>query len=331
MRFDKRLKQMAKVLIEFQDDLQSLERIVQIKDTNAFLNKIRYITEGILLELSKKHEVSWGRGDPRMDKMLGPLRAAKVLPAPVYAHFRTIQNLTNPGSHFQEQQLNESHSEIAQLALIETLEWYAKEQNLQITTDINENQTTKKPRNWLYAIFVLLVAGVGFFAFQNIKQNELTPLKQQRAGPLLQEYSLNFSERHFKMTQLAQIFAGTGNEARILDEWKKYQTIVETYNTKRGVYRTDLKYIFGEELFLWEREIHLLLLYAGRNLECLYNKKGDSKILIQNVNQHLNKANAQYQEYKMTANQVIGGEINYPVPVTRKKTEVDQSLARPCN
>jgi hypothetical protein len=330
MKFDKRLKKMANTLHEFQNELDLLERIIDINDIHALLNKVRYITEGILLESCKKHSISWGKGDPRMDRMLGPLRAAKVLPAPVYVHFRTIQNLTNPGSHFQEQQMNESHTEIAQLALIEVLEWYASEEQLQDLNTVDETVKGRTLPKWFFVLLLGLFFAFGVTLLLRSLNPKFTQHKRERAPSVLEQYSLNISERHFKMIQISQIFAKQGNEARIQEEWKRYRTIVESYNTKRGVYRTDLQYIFGEEMFMWEREIHLQLLYAGRNLECLYNGKGDKSTLLQNVTQQLNTVNAEYQEYKMTANQLIDGERSYPLEVTRKKTEVDQSLANPC-
>ena len=52
--------------------------------------------------------------------------------------------------------------------------------------------------------------------------------------------------------------------------------------------------------------------------------------LIANLNHHLNTANAEYQQLKMTANKLLGGDLPFPMDVTRKKTEVDQRLANPC-
>ena len=68
----------------------------------------------------------------------------------------------------------------------------------------------------------------------------------------------------------------------------KYRKILEQYNVARNIYNTDILYFFGREMYLWEREIHFELLYAGTNLECLY--RGDSrnrKKLLQTTEQHL--------------------------------------------
>ena len=54
----------------------------------------------------------------------GPLIANKIIPRPMAIHVRSIQTNSSPGSHFQEEALTSSHLEIAQMALVEFLEWY---------------------------------------------------------------------------------------------------------------------------------------------------------------------------------------------------------------
>jgi len=334
MTFLQRLEHIEPYLAQFHPDFQSLKRLVQLQDTPALLNKIRYITERILYTLCKQHEISWGKGEPRMDRMLGPLRAAKILPAPIFAHFRTIQNLSNPGSHFQEDQLNDSHTEIAQLALLEVLEWYAQQlQSIPIQYTKRPNLLVKKTKNNTKLLFLslfLILGGAVLWLWGGSGQPSLTDNKRNRATDLIQQYSQNTSERHFKMVQLSQIIRSSSSEQLFEEEWNKYRNILERYNMNRGVYRIDIKYILGDEMFLWEREIHMELLYAGRNLECLHKDKGDRKQLLQNLEEHLDNANGGYQQFKLTANQMIDGELAYPLPVTKTKEPLDQELARPC-
>ena len=43
----------------FGKELRALRQLLKLQDSNAVLSKIRYITEGILVALCKKHDISW--------------------------------------------------------------------------------------------------------------------------------------------------------------------------------------------------------------------------------------------------------------------------------
>ncbi len=69
-----------------------------------------------------------------LERMIGPLVAARHVPKDVAIHVRTIQANTSPGSHFQESALSDSHADIALTALKEFLLWY-------------QNTKKRKPRS----------------------------------------------------------------------------------------------------------------------------------------------------------------------------------------
>jgi hypothetical protein len=107
----------------FVDDLQSLEKLLRV-DVPSPLNKIRYITEKVLLTLCRGRGVSWGQAEPTLENMIGPLIHRGVVPRNVAVHVQTIKTNASPGSHYQESALTDSHVKVAQIALLEVLEWF---------------------------------------------------------------------------------------------------------------------------------------------------------------------------------------------------------------
>ena len=59
-----RLEHLETKLADFSKDLKVLQQLHQIQDPQAQLNKIRYISEGILQLLCKRHNVGWGKSEP---------------------------------------------------------------------------------------------------------------------------------------------------------------------------------------------------------------------------------------------------------------------------
>jgi hypothetical protein len=117
------LQELRTLLEDFSDDLLALETLLAV-DVPSSLNKIRYITEKVLRRLCTDRDVAWGSGDPTLERMIGPLICRDSIPKNVAIHVRTIQTNTSPGSHYQEEQLTDSHVIIAASALEEFLRWY---------------------------------------------------------------------------------------------------------------------------------------------------------------------------------------------------------------
>jgi hypothetical protein len=117
------LHELRMLLGDFSDDLLALENILGV-DVPGSLNKIRYITEKVLHRLCTAKSIPWGEGEPTLERMIGPLVAAKAIAKNVAVHVRTIQANTSPGSHYQESPLSNSHATIAASALGEFLFWY---------------------------------------------------------------------------------------------------------------------------------------------------------------------------------------------------------------
>src|SRR5437016_3639102 len=95
---EKRIVRLEASLDEVASDLKLLRGYLA-SDPHGALNKARYITEGVLHRLCKEHGVTWGKGEPTLENMLGPLVAAGVVPKNVGIHLRTIQSNASPGSH----------------------------------------------------------------------------------------------------------------------------------------------------------------------------------------------------------------------------------------
>jgi hypothetical protein len=113
-----------KGLAEFSEDIRALERLET--DFPSCLNKIRFITEKVLYKLCAAQSITWGQGEPTLERMIGPLLAAGAVPKNVGVHLRTIQTNTSPGSHYQESPLSETHVNIAKISLFEVLKWFGK-------------------------------------------------------------------------------------------------------------------------------------------------------------------------------------------------------------
>jgi hypothetical protein len=118
-----KLQVLAQAIPSMSDDLQALQRVLGT-DVPSSLNKIRYVAEKILFRLCRQTQVSWGQGEPTLERMVGPLIASGCLPKNVAIHVRTIQSNSSPGSHYQEFELSTSHVEIASQALLELLGWF---------------------------------------------------------------------------------------------------------------------------------------------------------------------------------------------------------------
>lgn len=119
-----KLRDLRQTVAELSEEIQSLESLLHV-DVSSSLNKIRFITEKVLHKLCTQRNVSWGQAEPTLERMIGPLISAGVIPKNVSVHVRTIQTNASPGSHFQESALSHTHLVIAQQALIELLEWFA--------------------------------------------------------------------------------------------------------------------------------------------------------------------------------------------------------------
>lgn len=329
-----RLAKLENKLDVFSNDLQVLQTLHDIEDPQAQLNKIRYISEGVLHMLCTKHDVSWGKAEPTLERMIGPLRAAKILPAPIASHLRSIQSTTSPGSHYQKDRLNDTHSHIALLALVEVLDWYIQTNGEILSKSGSEDPKTqsksRKPLLMATIVFAILLGAVGLLY-------DATPAnhpqeQQERVNRVVKEFRENFSKRHFKMTQFVTLFqAKKGLEDTKLDkELEEYRTVLAEYNNVRGIYRLDIEDLFGRELYLWEREIHTELFYAGRNLECLINKKGDMAKIISQSQHHLQQANQSYQTFNRLVSGIMKGNVDWPIEETRTKQAMDPLLENPC-
>jgi tetratricopeptide (TPR) repeat protein len=136
---DQRLRALENRVEEIGEDLRVLRDLLD-RDNQSALNKIRYVTEKVLHRLCSERGVSWGSAEPTVERMIGPLVAAKALPKGVALHVRTIQTHASPGSHYQEEPLSATHVHLAQLALVEFLEWYYR---AEVTAPVAE--TTDEP------------------------------------------------------------------------------------------------------------------------------------------------------------------------------------------
>jgi hypothetical protein len=105
-------------------DLEILEQLVD-RDVPSALNKVRFITEKILYHLCVRGDVTWGRAKPTLERMVGPLVSAGVVPKNIAIYIRIIQANASPGSHYQETPLSDANVRIARDALLEFLEWAA--------------------------------------------------------------------------------------------------------------------------------------------------------------------------------------------------------------
>jgi tetratricopeptide (TPR) repeat protein len=112
------------------DDLGRLRALAGFDSASA-LNKCRYISERVLRTLCDQTGTSWGKTEPTLENMLGPLVARGVIPKNIGVHLRTIQANASPGSHFQSEPLSDAHVFIAVVALLDVLEWYLRQRDPQ--------------------------------------------------------------------------------------------------------------------------------------------------------------------------------------------------------
>jgi len=120
---DQRIQRLEEQVAYLSADLATLRALVD-QDDHSALNKMRYITEKVLHALCADHGITWGKGEPTLERMIGPLLARGVIPRSIGIHVRTIQTNASPGSHFQESSLTATHVQVAQIALLDFLEWY---------------------------------------------------------------------------------------------------------------------------------------------------------------------------------------------------------------
>lgn len=153
-----RLRTLETQVEELSADLRVLRTLVE-QDAASALNKIRYVTEKVLHKLCSEHGVSWGNGEPTVENMIGPLIAKKVIPKNVAIHVRTVQTNASPGSHFQETPLTATHVQVAQIALLDFLEWFYKVEAS--TTPAKSTSKSKRPGWLIPALGALVAIGVG--------------------------------------------------------------------------------------------------------------------------------------------------------------------------
>lgn len=118
-----RINHLEHTVAALRADLLTLRQVVALDDVSSALNKTRVLTERVLYELCREHDVSWGKAEPTLERMIGPLVSRGVLPKTIALHARTVQANASPGSHFQENALVGAHVHIALLGLLEILEW----------------------------------------------------------------------------------------------------------------------------------------------------------------------------------------------------------------
>lgn len=328
--FEQQLQQLA-------EDLDVLQQLNSIKDTNTQLNKIRYISEAILHNLCMEHNIGWGKAEPTLERMVGPLRAANILPSPIVSLFRSIQSTTSPGSHYQKDKLTDSHSQIALLALVDILEWYVTYTGVQnIPTTKSQSIQKRHAKPWFFLVLgICFCVGVfGYMWKSNEPTGKMHPMERmEEARGIVLQFQKQVSSRHFLMSQLLlQIKNIESTDEQFHQQtFEKYRTVLQEYNMERSIYRTDIENIFGTELYLWEREIHHELFYAGRNLECLIRKDGNKDQLIQQMEQHLTRAQNELESFALFSRRLLETNEKWPVPVTKIKKGIDANLENPCS
>ena len=57
------------------EDIEALIKILDV-DTTSALNKMRFITEKLLLTHARQAQVAWGDSEPTLERLIGPLVAA---------------------------------------------------------------------------------------------------------------------------------------------------------------------------------------------------------------------------------------------------------------
>jgi hypothetical protein len=122
---EEQLSALVSKLPSLADDLRALVLLHQV-DVPSSLNKMRYISEKVMLELCTDKGVAWGQGEPTLERMIGPLVAAGCIPKSIAVHVRTVQTNASPGSHYQEVALSSAHVTIALSALTAFLNWFSE-------------------------------------------------------------------------------------------------------------------------------------------------------------------------------------------------------------
>ena len=332
-----RLEHLETKLAHFSKDLKVLQQLHSIQDPQAQLNKIRYISEGILQLLCKRYDVGWGKSEPTLERMIGPLRAKKILPAPIASHLRSIQSTTSPGSHYQMDKLSDSHVQIAMLALIELLDWYLSEiDEGESNPDVHLTQEDISPfkRNVLtkwYMLAMLLAIGIVYTVAFRTPSNHPSH-KLDKVEKIQSQYMYTFSNRHFLTIQLLnQLTNSLGRDEQLIEQsLKNYRVAIVEYNIDRGVYRLELQRLFGDEVYLFEREIHNELFYANKNIECMIHNMGDNEFLVTGAQHHLQTARSMHEELNHLLDGIVDGSIKWPIPLTRRKEPLDSKLENPC-
>lgn len=113
-------------LPDLDDDLRLLADLYEQSGASAresTLAKARTIVDKVLKALCEKHDVSWGKQNPTIENMIGPLVAAKVIPGLIAAHVRTVQSYGNLAAHGEA--VTAEHVELGVKALVAFLQWHA--------------------------------------------------------------------------------------------------------------------------------------------------------------------------------------------------------------
>jgi adenylate kinase family enzyme len=121
-----KVRKLAAQLPDLAPELESLEDLLARQDVQSSLNKIRFIAEKVLHSLCTLNDVSWGKDEPTLERMIGPLISDRCIPKDVSLHLRTVQTYSSPGSHYQESSLSPVHVGIALDAFAEFLSWYGQ-------------------------------------------------------------------------------------------------------------------------------------------------------------------------------------------------------------
>jgi tetratricopeptide (TPR) repeat protein len=186
----RRLKLLEAKVEDLSSDIEMLRALLD-RDHQSALNKMRYVTEKVLHRLCQQHAVTWGSGEPTLENMIGPLLAKRVIPKSVAIHVRTVQTNTSPGSHYQESPLGATHVLVAQMALVDFLEWYhggaesspatSKDSApaLPSMTDVSASRKSRVPLIAAGAVVsVAVVGGIIWFASKRDAALSAAPAKE---------------------------------------------------------------------------------------------------------------------------------------------------------
>ena len=186
------------------------------------------------------------------------------------------------------------------LALIELLDWYLTQagegfSNSGESVDRNDEPLKRPTQRTLVALLTVGVpiASIYILYFRLPANHPIH--KSTKVETLQHDYMKVFSKRHFLTMQLVSQFTNKfgQDDEMVSQSLTQYRTMIADYNMNRGVYRQDLQLIFGDEVYLFEREVHNELFYANKNLECMIHK-GDSQELAKQ--EHLKTANEKHRD-----------------------------------